>query len=286
MNTINSISPHSNSYLQILECVSDAPETLFYTGTLPQERRPTVAIVGSRKPTPYGREVTERLADELARRGVVIISGLAIGIDGIAHRAALDAGGTTIAVLANGLHRIYPAAHRDLGEKIVAQNGAIITEYKQGIEPMKHHFLARNRLVSGLADIIIITEAAARSGTLNTAAHALSQGKDVFVVPGNITSPMSAGCNELLRQGAAPLLSVEDVLETLHFEINESHAPVAPAGNSELETKIIAALQAGTRSGDEILKAIDCSVGEFNTALTMLEISGAIKSLGGNRWRL
>lgn len=287
MLKINDIRPLEANYLQILQCIDDMPDTLYYLGTLPTERRPSVAIVGSRKPTAYGREVTVQLASELARHGVIIISGLALGVDALAHQATLDAGGTTIAVQANGLHRLSPNTNRQLGERIVKQGGAIISQYEPGIEPMQHRFLERNRIVSGLADAIIVIEAAARSGTLSTAAHALNQGKELFAVPGNITSPMSAGCNQLLRQGAMPVTSVEDVLSILipASTTDNAQRPL-PLGSTPLEQAIIDALIDGLRDGDEILAKAKADSNNFNTSLTMLEINGIITPLGANRWTL
>src|SRR5207253_2218315 len=153
---------------------------------------------------------------------------------GIAHRAALEAGGTTIAVLANGLPQIYPATHKDLADQIVQAGGAIVSEYDPETSALSYQFLQRNRIVSGLSDAIIITEAAARSGTLNTAMHALEQGKEVFVVPGNITSPLSAGCNTLLKQGARVATSAEDILEIIAPELLQAQTSLA-LGNSPLE---------------------------------------------------
>lgn len=285
MHNINEILPDRSEFLQILVCIDNIPKKLYYRGQLPTERRPSVAIVGSRKPTAYGREVTERLASTLARQGIVIISGLALGVDAIAHRSALEAGGTTIAVQANGLHRLYPSTNAHLGEEIIARGGAIISEYEPGTDPMQYRFLERNRIVSGLADIVIITEAAARSGTLNTAAHALAQGKEIFAVPGNITSPMSAGCNQLLRQGAQPLLAPEDILNILAPSRHEQQLAL-PVGATPLEQAIIDALATGMRDGDEILAGLDCSPSEFSITLTTLEINGIIKPLGANQWRI
>ena len=285
MQKINSISPLDNEYTRVLQCVSDVPSTIYYRGTLPATRRPTVAIIGTRKPTSYGREVTHRLAYDLAKRGVVIVSGLALGVDAIAHQAALEAGGTTIAVQANGLHRMYPNTNRELAEKLIDNGGALISEYESGIEPMQHRFLERNRLVSGLSDAVIITEAASRSGTLNTAAHALTQGKELFIVPGNITSPLSAGCNGLLRQGAAPIMCAQDVLDILMPSATGETAAL-PLGSNETEQAIIDALSDGLRDGDEILQRTKTAPAEFNTALTMLEINGVITPLGANQWRL
>jgi DNA processing protein len=282
---INQISPLKHKYLQIVSDIDEAPKTLYYVGNLPEDRRPTVAIVGTRKPTAYGKEVTEKLARELAAKGIVVISGLALGVDGIAHAAALDAGGTTLAVLANGLSTVYPAAHRDLAEKIIQQGGALISEYSPDTPARSHQFLERNRIVSGLADAIIITEAAARSGTLNTAAHALTQGKEVFVVPGNITSPMSVGCNTLLKQGATPITSAEDVLNVIAPELLTSQTSL-PLGTNELETDVIQLLANGERDGDQIQAKLNISATELSVALTMLEINGAIRSLGANQWTL
>lgn len=254
-------------------------------GTLPETRLPSVAIVGTRKPTIYGKEVTHQLAYELARRGVVIVSGLALGVDGLAHRAALEAGGITIAVLANGLPDIYPAAHASLAADIIKHGGAIISEYEPETQAWPNQFLERNRIVSGLADAVIITEAASKSGTLNTAMHALDQGKEVFVVPGNITSPMSSGCNALLKQGATPITSFEDVLEVIAPELLRPQSSLA-LGNSPAETTIITLLQAGIRDGEELQRQSEIAAAEFATAMTMLEIAGTIRSLGANQWTL
>lgn len=163
---INRISPQSSKYLQIISTIAKSPEKLHFIGKLPSERMTTVAIVGSRKPTAYGKEVTHKFAYELASRGIIIISGLALGVDAIAHRAALEAGGKTIAVLANGVDTIYPANHKSLANDIINSDGAIISEYEPGIAARSFQFLARNRIVSGLSDAVIVTEAAIRSGTL------------------------------------------------------------------------------------------------------------------------
>ena len=282
---INKIAPDKHKYLQILTNIPKKPELLHYIGTLPSERRPTVAIVGTRKPTSYGREVTDRLARDLAAKGVVIVSGLALGVDGIAHNAALEAKGTTIAVLGNGLPDIYPTTHQNLAKRILASGGAIMTEYEDGMPAMSHQFLERNRIVAGLADAIIITEAASRSGTLNTAAHALEQGKEIFVVPGNITSPMSMGCNFLLKQGARAVTSSDDILEVIAPELLKPQSELA-LGDTPLEAEVLGLLRTGVRDGDEIQAKIGCSTTDLSVALTMLELHGAIRSLGANQWSL
>ncbi|MBC7943243.1 DNA-protecting protein DprA [Candidatus Saccharibacteria bacterium] len=282
---INKISPLKHKYLQIIDTIAKSPERLYFIGSLPEERIPTVAIVGSRKPTAYGREVTYQLSHDLASRGIVIISGLALGVDGIAHRAALEADGTTIAVLAGGVDIIYPASHKSLAGDILKSGGAIISEYEPGTQPRQHQFLERNRIVSGLSDAIIVTEAAARSGTLSTVMHALEQGREVFVVPGNITSPLSAGCNALIKQGAHPITCAQDVLEIIAPELLKPQQSL-PFGNTPLESTIIRLIQAGIRDGDQLQQQSKVNVSEFSQALTTMEITGMVRGLGGNQWTL
>lgn len=282
---INRISPQEQKFLQILVNIAKPPEKLHFIGALPESRRPTVAIVGTRKPTSYGREVTHQLAYDLARHGVIIVSGLALGVDGLAHKAALEAGGITLAVLGNGLPGIYPTSHKNLADEIIKQSGAIISEYEPDTPAYPNQFLERNRIVSGLADAVIITEAAARSGTLNTAMHALEQGKEVFVVPGNITSPMSSGCNALLKQGATPITSYEDVLERIAPDLLQPQASLA-LGNTPEETNIISLLISGIRDGDDLQQKAGIVPAEFATVMTMMEIDGTIRSLGANQWTL
>lgn len=283
---INQISPLKNNYLKILTSVDKQPQALYYNGTLPTERQMSVAIVGTRKPTIYGKEVTRKLAEGLAKRGVIVISGLALGIDAIAHTSALDVGGITLAVQANGLHRVYPSTNRGLGERIIAGGGAIISEYEEGVEPLPYQFLARNRIVSGLADCVIVVEAAQRSGTLSTAAHALNQGKDVYAVPGNITNPLSVGCNTLIKQGATPITNIDEFIQDITPHSQSSSQTSLVVAGSPLEAKIIELIQAGERDGDALLESSSATASEFNTALTMLEINGVVKSLGQNKWSL
>ncbi|MCB9819744.1 DNA-protecting protein DprA [Candidatus Nomurabacteria bacterium] len=282
---INEISPQSNKYLQILANIAPKPKKLYYCGTLPELRLPTVAIVGTRKPTSYGKEVTTKLAEGFARRGVVIVSGLALGVDGLAHKSALNVGGLTLAVLGNGLSYIYPQAHDQLGKQIVKKGGALISEYPPEARARPHYFLERNRIVSGLADIVVITEAASRSGTLNTAMHAIEQGRDVFVVPGPITSPMSTGCNQLLKQGANPITSVDDILDII-APINDSRQAPLALGSTPLENKVIELIRSGVRDGDELQQKAKTTATELSEAMTMLEINGIIRSLGADQWSL
>jgi DNA processing protein len=216
----------------------------------------------------------------------VIVSGLALGIDGIAHRAALEAKGATVAVLANSVDYIYPRSHQALADQIIANGGTILSEYEPPTTPRVYQFLARNRIISGLSDAIIITEAAIRSGTLSTATHALEQGKEVFVVPGNITSPLSAGCNALLKQGAHPATCAQDILDVIAPELKQTAQISLPLGQTPLETMIINLIQSGIRDGDELHARSDTNITEFNQALTIMEINGTVRPLGGNQWTL
>lgn len=274
----------SQPLLSPLLAIAKPPQELFIKGFLPAKKVPVVAIIGTRRPSAYGREVTHAIASELARKGVVIVSGLAAGIDSVAHTAALEAKGITIAVVAQGLHAIYPSSNKRLAEQII-KSGAIISEYDNGVPAMKHHFLARNRLVSGLADAIVVTEAASRSGTYSTVAHALEQNKEVFAVPGPITSLLSAGPNQLLQQGARVALSADDILQVIAPELLAGQKQFV-FGNTPNETGILKLIQEGVRDGEELLQKSGQSVGDFMQALTMLELNGAIRAVGGNKWSL
>lgn len=286
---INRIRPDEHIFTQRLASIANPPKSLCFMGKLPTSGAPVVAIVGSRKPSAYGREVTEQLAGDLATAGCIIVSGLALGIDGIAQRAALEAGGIVIGVIPNELPDISPQTNYKLAMNIIKNGGAILSEWKKGDGKVVNRwsFLERNRLVSGLADAVIITEAAERSGTLNTAAHALSQGRDVFAVPGNITSPLSAGCNALLKQGAYPATEAKDILQIIAPEkLKKPDQNQLPLGSSPEETIIINLIAGGVRSGDQLQQQSGLSASNFSTALTMLEINGVIKPLGANNWML
>lgn len=286
---INRIRPDEHNFTQRLASIANPPKSLCFMGNLPNSGAPVVAIVGSRKPSAYGREVTEQLAGNLATAGCIIVSGLALGIDGIAQKAALEAGGIVIGVIPNELPDISPQTNYKLAMNIIKNGGAILSEWKKGDGKIVNRwsFLERNRLVSGLADAVIITEAAKRSGTLNTAAHALSQGRDVFAVPGNITSPLSAGCNALLKQGAYPATEAKDILHIIAPEqLKKTNQNQLPLGSSPEETIIINLIASGVRSGDQLQQQSGLSASNFSTALTMLEINGVIKPLGANNWTL
>ena len=286
---INRILPDEHIFSQRLTNIANPPKSLCYMGKLPETKAPVVSIVGSRKPSAYGKEVTERLATDLAKAGCVIISGLALGVDCIAQKAAIEAGGTVVAVVPNELPDISPRTNYQLAMSIIEQDGAVVSEWMKGDNKIVNRwsFLERNRLVSGLADGIIITEAAERSGTLNTASHALNQGRDLFVVPGNITSPLSAGCNTLLKQGAYLVTDADDVLSIIAPEkLQKDNGQELVVSATIEEGIIIKLISEGLRDGDEIQQKSGLSASDFATALTMLEINGVIKPLGANNWTL
>ena len=263
--------------------IPDAPTRLWYRGALPEEQRPAVAIVGTRKPTSYGRAVTERLATKLAERGVIIVSGLALGIDSIAHAAALKAGGTTIAVLPSGVDKPYPSQHRQLADDIIEKGGALISEYPPGTPGLQFRFLERNRLVSGLADIVIVTEAANRSGTFNTVSHALSQGRDVYAIPGSILSPMSHGPNQLVTTGAGAIVDIDAWVDQYFPRTTKQAANVRYTPE---EQTIIDLITSGISDGDEIHAKSGLETAAYLQTITMLEITGAVRPLGNNQWSL
>ena len=286
---INRITPDEHIFPQRLAHIANPPKSLCYMGKLPETKAPVVSIVGSRKPSAYGKEVTERLATDLAKAGCVIVSGLALGVDCIAQKAAIEAGGTVVAVVPNELPDISPRTNYQLAMSIIEQGGAVVSEWMKGDNKIVNRwsFLERNRLVSGLADGIIITEAAERSGTLNTASHALNQGRDLFVVPGNITSPLSAGCNTLLKQGAYLVTDADDVLSIIAPEkLQKDNGQELVVSATIEEGIIIKLISEGLRDGDEIQQKSGLSASDFATALTMLEINGVIKPLGANNWTL
>lgn len=247
---------------------------------------PSVGIVGSRKISPYGRSVTHNYASYLAAKGIVIVSGLAYGVDSLAHESAVAAGGKAIAVLPAHVEEIYPRNHFRLAEKIVAGGGILISEYPKGAETFRGNFIERNRIIAALSDVLLITEAAEKSGSLHTARFALELGKTVLAVPGNIYSPTSVGCNNLIKMGATPAVSEEDVLDALGFsrrqlDINDIYYP-----ENNCEKSIIDLLKEGVSDGSQLLAQAKIEASQFQQTITMLEIKGIISALGNNHWRL
>lgn len=277
----------NHPFLEILECCGENSEvnqpvkTLYYMGALPDPRPPVVAIVGARRCTKYGEEVAYRTAYELAKKGIVVVSGMAYGIDACAHRGCLDAGGTTVAVLGTPIDQLYPRGNEGLAKRIL-ERGAIISEYPPGFPTKAYCFQERNRIVSGLADALLVVEASRQSGTKGTYDVACKQGKDIYVLPGDITRPMSAGSNEMLRQGAHPFLDSSDILIRFGDGLHESLGPDLSMLN-DIERKIYTAIKVGYDSADDIIKALDISVVDFNIAVTTLELNDLI-TLQGDNW--
>lgn len=270
----------------LLRDIPQPPQQLFVEGDSFSDllARPRVAIVGSRKVTPYARGVTEQLATALARAGAVVISGLALGVDSIAHQATLDAYGTTVAVLPGPLSKIYPTSHTRLAREIVKQGGALLSEYAAG-SPHKNQFIDRNRIVSGLSDVVVITIAAEGSGSLHTAEHARKQGRPVYAVPGPITDPAYAGTNQLISEGLATLITSPEAL-VKHLGLESGRQQALILGDTPEEQGIINLLQQGISAGDELLAKSTLPVSAFDQAITMLEISGHIRNVGNGHWRL
>jgi DNA processing protein len=270
--------------------IPDSPPLLYVRGSLQEADSRAVAVVGTRHPTGYGKRVAERLAAGLARAGYTVVSGLARGIDGIAHKAALAAGGRTLAVLANGLSRVYPPEHAGLADEVAA-SGALLTEAPMERAPLAELFPVRNRIISGLSRAVVIVEAAEQSGTLITAEHAAEQGRPVLAVPGPTDSPASAGCHELIRQGAVLCRGVEDVLEevqgvsTVAASAKAAETPPAPPPEmDEPQRRAWEFLADGPRHLDEMVQRLGVNVAELSGVLLMLEMKRAVRRLPGNRY--
>jgi DNA processing protein len=276
--TFPSVSRGRPGYPPLLAELHDPPARLYLRGGSAEIlARPSVAIVGARSCSPYGSQVARELARELAGAGVVVVSGLARGVDGEAHRGALTAGGLTVAVLGCGIDRDYPRAHADLARR-VSESGLVVSEYPPGIEPSPWRFPARNRIVAGLAGATVVVEARRRSGALITADFALELGHDVFAVPGEITSGLSEGTNDLIRQGAIPLLAAADVLEAMGIE---PEPPAPPASLSPEADAVWGVLQDQALTLDETARATGVGAAEVAVALTELELAGLVAQSDG-----
>jgi DNA processing protein len=282
---VNTLKLSDPAYPSVLKNISGAPKQLFFSGEEPHKwlDLPTVAIVGSRKISPYGKQVTRKFARELASSGVVIISGLAFGVDAEAHWAALDSNGLCVAVLPTPLDRISPVSNQQLAGKIVSRGGTLLTEYPGGADVHVSNFIARNRIVSGLANVVLITEAAVNSGSLHTARFALEQGKTVMAVPGNINSPTSEGCNNLIKSGAVPVTELNDILFAL--KLNPAKQKIARVfkGTNE-EAEILKLVSEGVCIQEDLALATGLDGAAMGSVLTMLEIKGYIRPMGAGQW--
>jgi DNA processing protein len=269
------------AYPALLREIADPPPVLYLRGELAAADRWALAVVGTRRMTPYGRQVVERLVGELARAGLTIVSGLALGIDGAAHRAALQAGGRTVAVLGSGLDQLYPSDHIGLAREIVG-SGAVMTEFPLGTKPDAVNFPRRNRIISGLSMGTLVIEAAETSGALITADFALEQGRDVFAVPGSILSSASTGPNRLIKEGARPVTSAQDILEELNLTVVAQHEAVRDAlPDDPTESALLKLLSGEPLHVDEIGRSSALPAWQVSSALTMMELKGLVRQVGG-----
>ncbi|MCK4331529.1 MAG: DNA-processing protein DprA [Dehalococcoidia bacterium] len=277
---------HSATYPQRLKEIYDYPPVLYVRGNPLPEDESCLAVVGTRRATVYGRQVTEEIVSDLARNKVTIVSGLAKGIDSIAHRAALEAGGRTIAVFACGLDIVYPAENANLAREIM-ERGALISEYPLGIRPKADNFPRRNRIMSGLSLGVLVIEAGESSGALITANQALEQNRDVFAVPGSILSPASRGTNHLIQEGAKLVRNHVDILEELNLAMVAQQLEmkeILPA--DETESLLLKQLSAEPTHIDEVCRHSRLTPALVSSTLTMMELKGMVKQVGGMNYVL
>ena len=282
---------------KLLSQISDPPIALFIKGKLPHESLPWIGVVGTRKPTSYGRQITEKLTQELALSGLGIVSGMARGVDGIAHSSCLVVGGQTIAVLGCGVDIVYPQEHKSLYTEIIEKGGAVISEVPPGHTVLKGLFPSRNRIISGLSLGVLVTEGAQDSGSLITARYAAEQGREVFAVPGPITSYLSVGPSKLIKQGAKIVTEVEDILEELDINPNNQNPNSKQIQNlkfkfskpvsSQEESLILKLLSTnGEMHYDELVRQSKLLTSEVGALITQLELSGIIQNLGNGKYGL
>ena len=279
---VHAITWHDQGYPPLLREIYDLPPVLYVNGKLaPQDER-SVAVVGTRKATAYGREVTHYLTTDLARHGVTIVSGLARGIDSVAHRAALESGSRTIAVLGNGLDAVYPAEHADLAGQ-VAEQGAVLSEHPLGTRPEAQHFPRRNRILSGMTLGTLVVEAPEGSGALWTVRHALEQNREVFCVPGSIFSPASRITNQLIQEGAKLVMDFKDVLEELNLSqvTQQMELPALLVPEGDIEASVLQNLRFEPTHLDEVRRRCNLPISTISSTLAMMEVKGLVRQVGG-----
>ncbi|WP_416198055.1 MAG: DprA-WH domain-containing protein [Sporanaerobacter sp.] len=286
---INVITVLDENYPVNLRYVYDNPMVLYCKGDFTEKDNLSIAIVGSRKATAYGKWASEKFSRELAKLGITVISGMAKGIDTYAHRGALNENGRTIAVLGSGIDVIYPKNNKDLYNEI-SQNGAVVSEFSIGTEPYATNFPLRNRIISGMSLGVIVIEATEKSGSLITVEHAIEQGKEVFAVPGNINSMFSRGTNSLIKDGAKIALDIEDILEEIYeFKEKLNSIEEKDINYSDLsltEIKIVNCLKEKPTHCDNIVYATGLDISTVNSTLTILELKGIVKELQGRIYTL
>lgn len=281
LNKVGWITFQDPDYPQNLRQIYDFPPFFFLQGDLTEKDDLAVAIVGTRTASPYGRSITEKISSELSAKGFTIVSGFATGIDTYSHQSALNSGGRTIAVFGSGLDVIYPSENKNLVEKVI-ENGAIISEFLLGTKPEAENFPKRNRIISGLSLGVIVVEAGAKSGALLTAQYALDQNKEVFAIPGNLTSKTSEGTNALIKQGAKLVTSVEDILSELKVYSSPPAEKLRPIPELPAEEKsIYQMLSTEPAHIDQIAQLVSVSTGQALSLLLNLELKGLVKQLSG-----
>jgi DNA processing protein len=270
-----------DAYPRRLKEISQPPPVLYLRGELCPEDEWAVAVVGTRRITSYGRQVAEEVAATLARSGITLISGLARGVDGVAHQAALNAGGRTLAVLGCGVDRVYPPENRRLAEQILSR-GALLSDYPPGTPPESTNFPPRNRIISGLSMGVVVVEAGVTSGALITASFAADQGREVFAVPGNINAPQSVGANRLIQNGAHPLLDPQEILEVLELTMaTEHHAARVSLPADAIEAQLYATLGREPLHIDEIRARTELPIEKVTASLALMELKGMVRQVGG-----
>lgn len=281
------LSWESADYPLRLKEIPAPPPLLYVQGDLREGDEWAVAVVGTRRLTAYGRQVTRDLVAGLVRNNVTIISGLARGIDAVAHRTAVELGGRTIAVLGSGLDCVYPAEHRQLAQNIIKGHGALISEYGLGVQPESKNFPPRNRVISGLSLGIVVVEAGERSGALITTNFAADQNREVFAVPGNINSPVSKGTNKLIQEGAKLVTSVEDILEELNIHmVSEQTAVQMALPETAEEAAVYAHLSSQPIHIDELSRKTQLPSSLVSSTLTVMELKGMVRQTGGMHYTL
>jgi DNA processing protein len=261
--------------------IDQPPPVLYVRGSLLPEDDWSVAVVGTRRITGYGRQVAEEITAFLAHNGVTVVSGLARGVDSVAHKSAIDAGGRTIAVLGSGVDLVYPPEHRRLAEAVI-QHGALVSDYAPGTPPESVNFPPRNRIISGLSRAVVIVEAGDRSGALITANFAAEQGREVFAVPGNINAPQSKGSNRLIQQGANPLLEPQEIIEMLDLsQVVEHRSARAALPPDPTEARLLKLIKQEPVHVDELCHLSELPVDTVSATLVMMELKGMVRHMGG-----
>ena len=281
-NNISIVTILDKDYPELLAEIYSPPPLLYYKGRLNLNNDFPLAVVGTRKMTDYGREVCKNIVSELARNGLTIISGLALGIDAAAHQATVDVNGITIAVLGSGLNLIHPRTNYYLAEKIIQTGGAVISEFPLDTPPLKHNFPLRNRIISGLSLGVLVIEAGKRSGAWITAQCALDQNREIFAIPGNIYNPNSVGTNRLIKMGAKMVTGIADILQTLSLEEAQNFKKtkeVVP--ETKTEKVLLETLSNEPLHVDKIAQTSNLDISIINSTLAMMEMKGMIKNLGG-----